>query len=80
LQVIAVLLVTGRQSVLTGETTNQLIYQFLWNCLTVPLGISLFPLWFRKALVRLFDKVDSGLLKEGKRLSERILDIHRKRY
>ncbi|RLN12167.1 hypothetical protein C2845_PM09G09120 [Panicum miliaceum] len=33
----------------------------------------------RKALVRLFDKVDSGLLKEGKRLSERILDIHRKR-
>ncbi|RLM54659.1 hypothetical protein C2845_PM10G08220 [Panicum miliaceum] len=33
----------------------------------------------RKALVRLFDKVDSGLLREGKRLSERILDIHRKR-
>jgi len=34
----------------------------------------------RKALVRLFDKVDSGLLKEGKKLSERILDMHRKRY
>ncbi|KAG2605466.1 O-fucosyltransferase 7-like isoform X2 [Panicum virgatum] len=33
----------------------------------------------RKALVRLFDKVDSGLLKEGKKLSERILDMHRKR-
>ncbi|OEL18026.1 Uncharacterized protein BAE44_0020956 [Dichanthelium oligosanthes] len=33
----------------------------------------------RKTLVRLFDKVDSGLLKEGRRLSERILDIHRKR-
>nr|CAB3467497.1 unnamed protein product [Digitaria exilis] len=32
-----------------------------------------------KALVRLFDKVNSGLLREGKRLSERILDIHRKR-
>jgi hypothetical protein len=28
----------------------------------------------------LFDKVDSGLLKEGKKLSERILDMHRKRY
>ncbi|KAL5200533.1 hypothetical protein ABZP36_021736 [Zizania latifolia] len=33
----------------------------------------------RKALVRLFDKVDSGLLKEGERLSQRIIDIHRKR-
>jgi len=33
----------------------------------------------RKALVRLFDKVDNGLLKEGKKLSERILDMHRKR-
>ncbi|CAN6205144.1 unnamed protein product [Urochloa humidicola] len=33
----------------------------------------------RKALVRLFDKVDSGLLKKGKKLSERTLDIHRKR-
>ncbi|KAG8076829.1 hypothetical protein GUJ93_ZPchr0006g40579 [Zizania palustris] len=33
----------------------------------------------RKALVRLFDKVDSGLLKEGERLSQRIINIHRKR-
>ena len=40
----------------------------------------IFFLWFRKALVRLFDKVDSGLLKEGKKLSERILDMHQKRY
>jgi hypothetical protein len=34
----------------------------------------------RKALVRLFDKVDGGLLNEGERLSRRIIDIHRKRY
>ena len=40
----------------------------------------IFFLWFRKSLVRLFDKVNSGLLKEGKKLSERILDMHRKRY
>ncbi|OQU76069.1 uncharacterized protein At1g04910 [Sorghum bicolor] len=33
----------------------------------------------RKALVRLFDKVASGLLKEGERLSQRIIDIHQKR-
>ncbi|KAG2539466.1 hypothetical protein PVAP13_9NG481800 [Panicum virgatum] len=33
----------------------------------------------KKALVRLFDKVNSGLLKEGKKLSERILDMHQKR-
>uniref|UniRef100_A0A0E0A6W3 O-fucosyltransferase family protein n=1 Tax=Oryza glumipatula TaxID=40148 RepID=A0A0E0A6W3_9ORYZ len=33
----------------------------------------------RKALVRLFDKVDGGLLNEGERLSRRIIDIHRKR-
>lgn len=33
----------------------------------------------RKALVRLFDKVDSGLLDEGERLSQRITEIHRKR-
>ena len=63
-----------------------------WNHKSVNLSISvklsyrslqnriIFFLWFRKALVRLFDKVDSGLLKEGKKLSERILDMHRKRY
>jgi hypothetical protein len=37
-------------------------------------------LQLRKALVRLFDKVDGGLLNEGERLSRRIIDIHRKRY
>ena len=63
-----------------------------WNHKSVNLSISvkltylsiqnhiIFFLWIRKALVRLFDKVDSGLLKEGKKLSERILDMHRKRY
>lgn len=33
----------------------------------------------RKALVHLFDKVDSGLLDEGERLSQRIVEMHRKR-
>ncbi|KAM3194271.1 hypothetical protein ACQJBY_070754 [Aegilops geniculata] len=33
----------------------------------------------RKALVHLFDKVDSGLLDEGKRLSQKIIEMHRKR-
>ena len=63
-----------------------------WNHKSVNLSISvklsyrsiqnriIFFLWIRKALVRLFDKVDNGLLKEGKKLSERILDMHRKRY
>ncbi|XP_062233318.1 O-fucosyltransferase 7-like isoform X2 [Phragmites australis] len=33
----------------------------------------------RKALVRLFDKVSNGVLKEGEMLSQRIIDIHRRR-
>ncbi|WVZ81948.1 hypothetical protein U9M48_029271 [Paspalum notatum var. saurae] len=33
----------------------------------------------RKALVRLFDKIDSGSRKEGEMLSQRIKDIHQKR-
>lgn len=33
----------------------------------------------RRALVRLFDKVEQGSLKEGKNLSYRIIDIHRRR-
>ncbi|ERM95412.1 uncharacterized protein At1g04910 isoform X2 [Amborella trichopoda] len=33
----------------------------------------------RKALVRLFNKIEIGSLKEGKRLSELIIDIHKKR-
>uniref|UniRef100_M8D929 O-fucosyltransferase family protein n=1 Tax=Aegilops tauschii TaxID=37682 RepID=M8D929_AEGTA len=33
----------------------------------------------RKALVHLFDKVDSGLLDEGKRLSQKIIEMHQKR-
>lgn len=33
----------------------------------------------RKALVRLFDKVESGLLKEGKNLSNRVIEIHKRR-
>ncbi|XP_072980437.1 O-fucosyltransferase 7-like isoform X2 [Typha angustifolia] len=33
----------------------------------------------RRALVHLFDKIDRGSLKEGKRLSDRILEIHRRR-
>lgn len=34
----------------------------------------------RKALVRLFDKVARGSLKEGKKLSNMIQEIHRRRY
>ncbi|KAJ3700460.1 hypothetical protein LUZ61_004165 [Rhynchospora tenuis] len=33
----------------------------------------------RKALVRLFDKVDQGMLSEGNRLSDKITEIHRRR-
>ncbi|KAK2375562.1 O-fucosyltransferase [Trifolium repens] len=33
----------------------------------------------RKALVRLFDKVDQGTMTEGKKLSYRIIDLHRRR-
>lgn len=33
----------------------------------------------RKALVHLFDKVDSGLLDEGKKVSQRIIEMHQKR-
>ncbi|KAK9749011.1 hypothetical protein RND81_02G096100 [Saponaria officinalis] len=33
----------------------------------------------RKAIVRLFDKVEQGFMKEGKLLSNRIIDIHRRR-
>nr|XP_019710126.1 O-fucosyltransferase 7 isoform X1 [Elaeis guineensis] len=32
----------------------------------------------RKALVRLFDKIDQGSLKEGKRLSDMIVQLHKK--
>lgn len=34
----------------------------------------------RKALVRLFDKLDQGTITEGKKLSYRIIDLHRRRY
>ncbi|KAI3460051.1 hypothetical protein Pfo_016714 [Paulownia fortunei] len=33
----------------------------------------------RKALVRLFDKIEGGTMKEGKNLSNRVNDIHRRR-
>ncbi|KAK9757635.1 hypothetical protein RND81_01G175700 [Saponaria officinalis] len=33
----------------------------------------------RKAIVHLFDKVERGSMKEGKKLSSRIIDIHRRR-
>ncbi|WVY91883.1 hypothetical protein V8G54_037397 [Vigna mungo] len=33
----------------------------------------------KKALVRLFDKLDQGLMTEGKKLSNRIIDLHRRR-
>lgn len=33
----------------------------------------------RKALVRLFDKIDSGSLSEGKKLSNLVLEIHKRR-
>ncbi|XP_059453540.1 O-fucosyltransferase 7 [Corylus avellana] len=33
----------------------------------------------RKALVRLFDKIEQGTVKEGKNLSNRIIEIHKKR-
>ncbi|XP_017981178.1 PREDICTED: uncharacterized protein At1g04910 isoform X1 [Theobroma cacao] len=32
----------------------------------------------RKALVRLFDKLENGVLKEGRKLSSRIIEIHKK--
>uniref|UniRef100_M1D1G2 O-fucosyltransferase family protein n=1 Tax=Solanum tuberosum TaxID=4113 RepID=M1D1G2_SOLTU len=33
-----------------------------------------------RTLVRLFDKIDQGTMKEGKNLSNRIIEIHRRRY
>lgn len=39
-----------------------------------------FPLFIRKALVRLFDKVDRGTMKEGRNLSNRVIEIHKRRY
>ncbi|GAB2278184.1 O-fucosyltransferase 7 [Dionaea muscipula] len=33
----------------------------------------------RKALVRLFDKIELGSIKDGKNLSNRIIEIHRRR-
>ncbi|RDY00555.1 hypothetical protein CR513_16251 [Mucuna pruriens] len=33
----------------------------------------------KKALVRLFDKLDQGMMTEGKKLSNRIIDLHRRR-
>ncbi|XVF36666.1 hypothetical protein REPUB_Repub19eG0076900 [Reevesia pubescens] len=32
----------------------------------------------RKGLVRLFDKIEKGLLKEGRKVSDRIIEIHKK--
>lgn len=37
-------------------------------------------LWIRKPLVRLFDKIERGTMKEGKRLSERIIELHKRRW
>ena len=39
-----------------------------------------FYLFHRKALVRLIDKLEQGTLKEGKNLSNRVIEMHMKRY
>ena len=36
--------------------------------------------FIRKALVRLIDKLQQGTLKEGKNLSNRVIELHRRRY
>lgn len=33
----------------------------------------------RKALVRLFDKLEQGTIMEGKKMSNRIIEMHKKR-
>lgn len=58
-------------------------YFVLKNHTLIPSFVSSFiglPLQCRKALVRLFDKIDRGSLKEGKRLSDMIIQLHKKRY
>lgn len=34
----------------------------------------------RKALVRLFNKIEKGTMKEGRNLANRIIEIHKRRY
>ncbi|KAK2659806.1 hypothetical protein Ddye_006339 [Dipteronia dyeriana] len=40
---------------------------------------SCFSVLIRKALVRLFDKIEVGKLKEGKSLSDRVIEMHKRR-
>lgn len=40
----------------------------------------LIPLLSRKALVHLFNKLDRGSLNEGRKLSETIIELHKRRY
>lgn len=45
------------------------------------LNLSLcFSVIIRKALVRLFNKLEQGTLKEGNNLSNRVIEMHRRRY
>lgn len=39
-----------------------------------------FGIFIRKVLVRLFDKIDMGTMKEGKNLANRVIEIHKRRY
>jgi hypothetical protein len=81
LQVTAVFLDTGKQSVQTGEITKLLLC-IPQQCYSISFASEFYCVIpsYRKALVPLFDKVSSGALKEGEMLSQKIIDIHRKRY
>lgn len=85
LRAIAVSSATGKPSILTGKLIlAQFYFSFFFFYFVSSFfsfePSSCFSFSCRKALIRLFDKIDKGTLKEGKNLSSRVSEIHRRRF
>lgn len=72
----------GKQYLLTGKKVyirSDFYFNVLSNASIEP-GCVILLLSIRKGLVRLFDKLDQGTMKEGKNLANRIIELHKRRY
>lgn len=67
-----------RQYHLTGNKVSSPFVTL--NCQSMVINSCFFLLYPRKALVRLFDKIEQGTLKEGSRLSDRVAELQKRRY
>lgn len=73
----------GKQYLLTGKKVNIRNIFYFNDVLSISSSEAvcvILLMSIRKGLVRLFDKLDHGTMKEGKNLANRIFEMHRRRY